>query len=160
MNIFNPTDIDNDVLDKKNMKNSRVTNNKGNLSFGTIPKLNDNFPKGEIHLKLGDSGFYSHNHHEPKGAFGLRHIWDKHGDELNSQNAEDVVKFIESVLQVGAEVIIDPKKSPNKPLIVESNTGMVVVDLKEPQNEEPFYNIITAYDKKAHPGNVMGNLEL
>ena len=46
MNIFNPTDIDNDVLDKKNMKNSRVTNNKGDLSFGTIPKLNDNFPKG------------------------------------------------------------------------------------------------------------------
>ncbi|MFS1985993.1 hypothetical protein BCU00_019800, partial [Vibrio breoganii] len=81
-------------------------------------------------------------------------------DELNSQNAEDVVKFIESVLQVGAEVIIDPKKSPNKPLIVESNTGMVVVDLKELSKRRAFTTSLLPTIRKLIPCNVMGNLEL
>lgn len=158
MSVLLPSDISGGMLNKKNTKNAKVTNSNGETTFGVMPRLNDKFPSGNITLKLGDSGFYDHKTKTLKGAFGLRHIWDKHRSEINAGSAEDVVTFVENVLTTGAEVLLDHNKDPNKPLIVESTHGMLVVELKEPQGEEPYYSVITAYVRKSHPGTLLGKI--
>ncbi len=158
MSILLPHDVSQQMLNSKKTKNAKVTNSNGTCSFGIMPNLNSKFPAGEIILKLGDPGFYDRREKKLKAAFGLRHIWDKHKVEIGATNAFDVIKFIESVITLGAEVLIDSNKDPNKPLIVESTAGMVVVELKQPQGEEPYYSIVTAYDKKRHAGTLVGNL--
>ncbi|CAM3273180.1 hypothetical protein [Moritella viscosa] len=158
MSILLPNDVSQQMLDSKKTKNAKVTNSNGTCSFGVMPNLGARFPTGNIILKLGDSGFYDRNERKLKAAFGLRHIWDKHKVEIGATNAFDVIEFIESVITVGAEIIIDQNKDPNKPLIVESTAGMVVVELKQPQGEEPYYSIVTAYDKTRHAGTLVGNL--
>ncbi|MCA2486255.1 MULTISPECIES: hypothetical protein [Vibrio] len=158
MNVLLPGDVSHQVLNNKKTKNARVTNSKGTTSFGQIPKLNSQFPEAEVILKLGDPGFYDLKVKQLKGAFGLRHIWDKHRSEINAQDASDVVKFIENVIRGGAEVLIEYGKDPNKPIILESSSGMVIVELKRPQGEDPYYSIVTAYDRKSHPGTLMGTL--
>lgn len=52
-----------------------------------------------------------------EGAYGLRHIWDKHRVEIGATSAEDIVIFLESILLAGAEVLIDPKKAKTKRLL-------------------------------------------
>ncbi|EJG0899092.1 hypothetical protein C4H01_RS24445 [Vibrio parahaemolyticus] len=158
MDVLIPNDISNQKLRKKTTQNARVTKNDGVGSFGKVPKLNDAFPEGEIVLKLGSSGFFDPISRDLKKAFGLRHIWDKHRTEIGATTAQDVVAFVESVLQSGAEILIDKNKDPSKPLIVESSVGMVIVELKQPQGEDAYYSIITAYDRKSHPGTLVGNL--
>lgn len=160
MSIFTPNDVSLEMLNinKKTQQNAKVTNSNGAVSFGLMPKLNDNLPQGEVILKLGYKGFYSPREREPKGAFGLRHIWDKHRTEINAQSASDIILFIEEVMISGAEILIDQNKSLEKPLIVESSTGMVIVALKTPQEEDAYYHVVTAYDRKSHPGTLVGNL--
>lgn len=158
MSIFSSNDVSLEMLNKKTQKNAKVTNSTGQLSFGIIPKLNDKLPQGEVILKLGYKGFYSPGDREPKGAFGLRHIWDKHKTEINAQSASDIILFIEDVMVAGAEILIDRNKSLEKPLIVESKTGMVIVELKMPHEEDAYYSVVTAYDRKSHPGTLVGNL--
>lgn len=158
MEVLIPNDISTQTLKAKNQQNARVTKNDGSGSFGRVPRLNDTFPEGEILLKLGNKGFFDPVSKSLKKAFGLRHIWDKHRQEIGATTAQDIVTFVESVLQSGAEIIIDKNKSPTKPLIVESNVGMVIVELKQPLGENAYYSIITAYVRKSHPGTLMGNL--
>lgn len=145
-------------LNSKNAKNTKILTSLGNTFFGVMPQLNADFPEGDIILKLGDSGFYDKRTKQIKSAFGLRHIWDKHRAEIVANNATDIILFIESIITNGANVIIDNSKSKDKPLIVKSNMGMVVVELKTPQNEASYYSIITAYIKKSHPGTLMASL--
>lgn len=159
MDVLIPNDISNGQLNRKNTKNARVTKLDGSSSFGKIPKLNDLFPEGEIFLKLGERGFYNSRLKILQGAFGLRHIWDRHRSEIGASNAEQIIVFIESVLKCGAEILIDENKYPNKPLVVESSSGMVVLELKRPQNENAYYTIITAYQRKSHPGTLMGQIK-
>ncbi len=91
------------------------------------------------------------------GAFGLRHIWDKHRNEFNAQDASDIISFVETIITAGADIIVDTNKGPNKPLIVESSAGMAVLEPKNVMNQ-PSYSIITAYTRKQHPGVLIGNL--
>jgi len=160
MSIFTPNDVSIEMLniDKKTQQNAKVTNSNGSVSFGLMPNLNNNLPQGEVILKLGYKGFYNPREKESKGAFGLRHIWDKHRAEINAKSASDIILFIEEVMIPGADIIIDKKKSLEKPLIVESSTGMVIVALKRPLGEDAYYHVVTAYDRKSHPGILVGNL--
>lgn len=152
MSLLLPSDITEAVLNEKKTKNARVAKSDGSEFFLDLPYMNADFPAGKIILKLGDSGFYNKKTGNLEGAYGLRHIWDKHRTELGATSAEDIVIFLESVLLAGAEVLIDAKKGPNKAIIVESGTGMMILELKKPQGEDPCYSIITAYDRKSHPG--------
>ena len=159
MEVLIPNDICSIKLSNKSTKNARVTKLDGSHVFGKVPSLNDKFPEGDIILKLGYQGFYNSSNNLLQGAFGLRHIWDKHRAEIGATNAEDVVRFVESILKVGADILIDESKHANKPLVIESSTGMVILELKSPQNEDAYYTIITAYDRKSHPGTLMGNIK-
>lgn len=157
MSVFLATDITHQILTGKTTKNAKVTNSQGLCSFGIMPTLSPNFPQGNIILKLGDRGFFCPREKKLKGAFGLRHVWDRHAVEIGASSASDVVIFIEQVITQGAEIIFDKKKSPNKPLIVESSTGMVVVELLNIAGVQ-VYSIVTAYTRKSHPGVLLGTL--
>ncbi|MBJ4496672.1 hypothetical protein JGE14_23070 [Salmonella enterica subsp. enterica serovar Derby] len=152
MNLLLPRDIVEAVLNDKKTKNARVAKCEGSEFFLELPSMNAEFPAGKIILKLGDSGFYNKRTKSLEGAYGLRHIWDKHRVEIGATSAEDIVIFLESILLAGAEVLIDPKKGQNKAIVVESGTGMMILELKKPNGEDPYYSIITAYDRKSHPG--------
>lgn len=155
---MNPHTITTQHLDAKNAKNTKILTTSGDTIFGLMPQLSLDLPEGNIILKLGDSGFYDRHTKQVKSAFGLRHIWDKHRTEIVASNATDIIVFIESIITNGANVMIDNSKSKDKPLIVKSNMGIVVVELKTPQNEPPHYSIITAYTRKSHPGTLMASL--
>ena len=131
-------------------KNQFVTNTSGGLSFGTMPINNHGFAQLEIRLKTG----YIGKGWTRQGAYGVRHIFEKHGSELNLTCPSQVSSFIESIITTGAEVIIDNNKDPLKPLIIESNNGMVITAISGCQS---YYNIISAYDRKQHPGIVIAN---
>jgi len=152
--IFQPNDVTPAIAELRNQKNARVSNNRGQVSFGLFPSNNHNFPVGDIHLKLGFIG----NGHRRSGAFGLRHIWEKHGSELGLTAPQQVSAFIETILQPGANVIVNHSKSPDKPLIVESSNGLITLGMVKPNNESAYYHIITAYGRKSHPGIIIANL--
>lgn len=144
-----PTDITTAILDGKSTKNSIVCTSYGESFFSMFPHVSDTFPSGKICLKLGFGGFGL----SKDGAFGLRHIWEKHRTEINATSALDIVLFLEKVVSAGSVVLIDNKKDPDKPLILESKTGMAVVEFKSGN-----YYITSAYDRKSHKGTVIGNL--
>lgn len=155
MEILLPQDITSAILLEKKKKNSRVCKIDGSEVFFTIPHLSADFPDGKIILKLGDPGYYNKSQQKLEGAYGLRHIWDKHRAEIGATCAEDIVNFLEKILLSGAQVLLDPKKGPNKVIVVESATGMMIVELKKPNNEDAYYSIVTAYARKSHPGTVL-----
>nr|WP_010890242.1 hypothetical protein [Salmonella enterica]AAB91550.1 hypothetical protein [Salmonella enterica subsp. enterica serovar Berta] len=128
------------------------------VNFSRTAKHECRLSRRKIILKLGDSGFYNKRTESLEGAYGLRHIWDKHRVEIGATSAEDIVIFLESILLAGAEVLIDPKKGQNKAIVVESGTGMMILELKKPNGEDPYYSIITAYDRKSHPGTKLHTL--
>ena len=153
--ILTPNDISQQDLIAKNRKNSLIATCDGNDNFGIFPQVHE-FPSGNIYLKLGYAGYYKKGRNSPEGAFGLRHIWDKHRNEFNGQNALDIISFVETIITTGADIIVDLNKDPNKPLVVESSVGMAV--LKPTIGNTPSYSIITAYTRKQHPGVLIGNL--
>jgi len=154
MEILQSSDITLNLATKTTKKNSFIANCSGVQSFGTFPSNNHGFPSVSIYLKLGIIGFGS----ERLGAFGLRHIWEKHGSEIGISLPSQIPSFIESILQPGSVVIIDRNKCPDKPLIIESNAGMIIVGLNQPKNAPEYFNIISAYDRRSHPGIVIATI--
>jgi hypothetical protein len=152
--IYQPQDITTALAGEKSTKNARVANTAGSISYGMFPINNQGFPVAEIILKLGYIGFKANR----DGAFGLRHIWEKHRNEIGLSSPSEIPAFIESILTPGSEVIIDHNKDPRKPLIIESSIGLLTLSLTQPQLELHHYNIITAYARKSHPGIVIATL--
>lgn len=93
----------------------------------------------------------------PVGVFGLRHIWEDHANELSFGCPSEVPGFVEKVISSGTPVLIDSGKNPDSPLVVNSSHGMAVLRyVKAP--EESFYDIITAYNRRNHPGTVIASI--
>ena len=151
--MYQPSDITLALALTKNKKNTIISTTRGQLSFGLFPANNHGFTTGKIILKLGLIG---HGYFR-KGAFGVRHIWEKHGGEIGLTSPIQVVNFIESILIPGAEVILNREKSPDKPIIVESSNGLITLGLTTFKNQVA-YSIITAYDRKNHPGVVIATI--
>jgi len=146
------------MLTGKGTKNARVCTSIGSDFFLDIPSISADFPAGKIILKLGDSGFYNRSSKRLECAYGLRHIWDKHRTEIGATCATDIIIFLEGILHQGAEMLLDSSKGPNKAIVVESGTGMMILELKRPQGEAPYYSVVTAYDRKSHPGILLYTL--
>lgn len=154
MQIYQPSDLNQLVVAAKNNKNSYVASSKGSLSFGVFPANNYGFPTGQIKLKLGHIGVGRNR----QGGFGLRHIWEKHGSECGLTCPTQVPAYLESIITVGAHVLIDKNKDPNKPLILESKVGMAILTINKPNPGDSFYTITSAYSRKSHKGNVIATL--
>lgn len=143
-------------MSEKSKKNSFVCMPCGAFSFGAFPPNNAHFPEGDIRLKLGLVGYITGNN-ERQGAFGLRHIWEKHGSELGLTCPAETIHFIKNVITSGAQVLIDSHKNPDRPIIIESKVGMAILNLQA-STHDVYYSIISAYNRKQHPGTVIAKI--
>ena len=90
----------------KRSKNAFVTTTNGSLSFGIFPKNNAHWPELEVRLKVGFAGFGRTR----SGAFGVKHIYEKHSKEIGITCPSQVSGYIESIITDGATVIVDTVK--------------------------------------------------
>lgn len=155
--VFLPTDLNEAIMAAKSTRNALVVNpNTGGMSFGRIPINNSGIAEGEIYLKLGFIGFGR----EREGAFGARHVWEKHKKDLNIAIPEDTAQTIADILQVGIDIVVnfEVKKHAIRPVLLNTARGRVVVEEKTMEGI-PSYTIISAYGNKDAPGTLIGNLE-
>ncbi len=127
----------------------------GGLSFGRIPKNRSGIPEGEVHLRVGKIGFGK----DKKGAYGARHIWDKHRVDLKITKPENLTTILLKIFMDGAEILVDPNKNidPYRPLILSRKYGMGIVERRG--KDLAAYNVISAYSKTAVPGILIGKFE-
>jgi hypothetical protein len=154
MEIYQPSDLTKILVEDKNQRNAYVASSKNILSFGRFPANNYGFPEGDIKLKLGHIGVGRNR----QGGFGLRHIWEKHGSECGLTCPTQIPAYLERIITVGAHVLIDKDKDPDKPLILESKVGMAILMINTPKPGAIFYTITSAYSRKSHKGNVIATL--
>lgn len=138
-------------MNHKKQKNSVIIRKGGYDNFGLLPFNNNGFESLPIKLKLGLIGFGANR----QGAYGVRHIFEKHKNEIGITCPSEIPGFIERIMISGADVIVDYNKDINKVLCIESKVGMVVFARK---GSNDHYNIITAYDKRSHPGTLIARL--
>lgn len=143
------------LMSEKTRKNSFVCMPCGTFSFGNFPANNANFPQGDIRLRLGYTGYISRP--DRPGAFGLRHIWEKHGTELGLSCPTEAINFIKNVITNGAAVLIDSNKNPDRPIIIENKVGMAILSVHA-NTSDVHYSIISAYSRKQHPGTIIATL--
>lgn len=155
--VFQSSDLSKDVMSARTTKNAFVTNpNTGSLSFGKIPANNFGITEGEIYLKLGSIGFGRSR----EGAFGARHVWEKHKKDLAIPSPEVTAQVVADILQEGVEVIVnfDAKEQHLRPVVLNTTKGRVILEEKA-INGVACYTIISAYGNRNAPGTVIGNLE-
>ncbi|WP_299143133.1 hypothetical protein [uncultured Vibrio sp.] len=150
--------LTNDFMSKRNKRGTKVINpNTDKTSFGRIPKNNNGIPEGEIYLKVGIIG------HGPTrtGAFGARHIWEKHKVDLKISQSTNVPAIIASILEEGVDVLVNfqASHSPARAIVLNTNIGRVALKQEQDKNGRFSYTIISAYGNKNAPGTVIGTLE-
>ncbi|HAS6415324.1 TPA: hypothetical protein I7256_22710 [Vibrio vulnificus] len=149
-----------DVMTHNRTKNALIESANGVVSFGLFPENNNGFPSADIRLKLGYIGFTGRKkgvYVQREGAYGLRHIFEKHNQELGMSCPSEVISYVKSVISPGAEILVDYRKAPDKPLVIESSTGIIVLSLNG-VGANQHYNIITAYSRFSHPGTVIATI--
>ncbi|MBU1468572.1 MAG: hypothetical protein KJ868_13130 [Gammaproteobacteria bacterium] len=141
------------VMTHNRTKNALIESASSVVSFGFFPENNNGFPSAKICLKLGFIGSGKGR----AGAYGLRHIFEKHGGELGMTCPSEVVSYVKSIIKPGSEILVDYKKEPDRPLVIESSTGLIVLALAG-VGESKHYNIISAYTRFSHPGTVIATI--
>ncbi|MGL5719548.1 MAG: hypothetical protein ACRCYP_01955 [Alphaproteobacteria bacterium] len=156
--VYSATDLNALVMADKKQKNAFVVNPiTGGLSFGRIPDNNNGIDAGEIYLKLGLVGHGK----QRKGAFGVRHVWEKHQVDLGISKSEDTPSVIASILTEGADILVDMTSSstPARPIVLNTSLGIVVLEKKLEQGTGVvYYSLVSAYGKKNMTGTVIGKL--
>ena len=142
-----------DVMTHNRTKNALIESSNGVVSFGLFPENKNGFPSVDMRLKLGFVG----SGRGRTGAYGLRHIFEKHNQELGMSCPSEVISYVKSVISPGAEILVDYRKAPDKPLVIESSTGIIVLSLNG-VGANQHYNIITAYSRFSHPGTVIATI--
>lgn len=147
------------LLTSSSTKNTKVFSPTNKLSYGRIPAAPAfNIEAGEVYLRLGLVGKFVKKGQPKLGAFGARHIWDKHRSDLNLQYPSDIPKVVASILRNGADVLVDKSKSAVKPLVLNSNVGIVILQPKKTAEGGIEYSIVSAYGRRNHKGTVIGQL--
>lgn len=143
------------LLTSSSTKNRKVFSPTNKLSYGRIPDAPAfNIKAGDIYLRLGFSGSGKNK----SGAFGARHIWDKHRGDLSLQYPSDIPKVVASILSKGANVLVDKSKSADRPLVLNSNVGIVILQPKKTAEGGIEYSIVSAYGRRNHKGTVIRQL--
>ena len=144
------------LLQSSQCPNSRILTSDGKEVFCRFPANKHNLPEGNVILKLGKVGVKRGS--QRIGAYGLRHIFEKHRRDLKLKNAEDAVMFVEKVLTKGSRVFIDRLKS-DKPIVISASIGLVILEPKIVRGQEACYSVVTAYARKAHPGVLIAKVQ-
>lgn len=147
------------TINQKKNKNSKILNPSiEQLSFGQVPQNNNHVPSGHIYLRLGDKGVVRGGN--IVGAFGARHVWDKHRKDLNLSKPQDIAIRIGSIMTAGVDILIDPTRATSsvRPVVLNTAIGVVALQLKHSASGVPEYSIVSAYGRKTNPGIVIGKL--
>lgn len=151
-------DLTAELLADKTTKNTKVINpNTNNLSFGRIPQNNNNIPEGDIYLRLGLIGVTPSR----SGAFGARHVWEKHKTDLQINNLQDIPHVVANILQPGSDILVDLNRNhdPHRTVVLNTSAGLVILEQKHSQTGITEYSIVTAYNRRNSRGVVIGKLE-
>lgn len=156
--IFQATDLNDTLMSDSKSKGSKVANpNTGKLSYGHIPENNNGIPNGPIYLKLGLVGSGGGR----QGAFGARHVWEKHKSDLNISTPEETPQVIANILASGVNVLVNfnAGHSPHRPVVLNTSMGRVALTPYKEVGGVDAYSIVSAYGNKNAPGTVIGKLE-
>lgn len=150
--VYQPSDLSEEVINGKNTKNALVTNPQtGGLSFGKIPPNNNGVSEGEIYLKLGLAG----HGRLRKGAFGARHVWEKHKSDLGITTPDQTPMIIAEILSEGVDILLSTTDA--RPIALNTKYGVVILEEKV-IDQVTSYSIVSAYGKKNIAGIVIGQL--
>lgn len=150
--MYQPSDLSEEVINGKNTKNALVTNPQtGGLSFGKIPPNNNGVSEGEIYLKLGLAG----HGRLRKGAFGARHVWEKHKSDLGITTPDQTPMIIAEILSEGVDILLSTTDA--RPIALNTKYGVVILEEKV-IDQVVSYSIVSAYGKKNIAGIVIGQL--
>ena len=151
--MLKKTDLTCKLMVANTTKNNKVLNpESGTLVFGKIPDNPTGIPSGLIYLRLG----YIGNGATRKGAFGARHIREKHKTDLSILKPEDVPKTLADILVAGVDILYEDS---NKPVVLNTRQGLVSLQLKKDPNGSNEYSIVSAYGRKDSRGVVFAKLE-
>lgn len=151
--MTNYTVLTSALMEANTTKNRKVLNPVNNtIVFGKIPDNPTGIPSGLIHLRLGYVGF---GHHR-EGAFGARHIWEKHKTDLSIAKPEDLSLILAEILVEGVNVLYEDE---SKPLVLNTEKGLVALQYKKSFGGLGEYSIITAYGRRDSRGVVFAKLE-
>ncbi len=145
-----------------NKKNQKIINpSTGGYSFGQIPEGSGPLLGGEIYLKLGYIGHGHPNDPNKKGATGARHIYEKHGLELNLDYFNLVPSFVNRILQDEASILIDKNRANyiKAPIVVNSPHGMVALGQNGSPESGISYEIVSAYERNDQKGTKVGEIK-
>lgn len=138
--------------------------------FGVFPEITKyglNFPMGPIYLLNGE-------HRGKNRGFGLEHIVAEHGHQLRNQfkNLECVntmaIHYVADLLSAGMPIYcefdglpsasVKHSYSAHKSTVVNSAKGSVVLELRLDGQNQHFYAVITAFNRRQGKGTEIGRL--
>jgi len=147
------TELTDELLSMTKMKNVKVLNPvTGTLIFGKVPANLSGIPSGFIYLRLG----YVANGYLRQGAFGARHVWEKHRKDLNINAPENLPQILADILVVGVDILYE---ATNKPAVLNTHKGLVSLQLKKDSTGSDEYSIVSAYNSRRSRGTVFAKLE-
>jgi hypothetical protein len=149
------TELTLEIASLSSTKQRRIINpHTEGYIYGCIPP-NSIIEAGNIFLCLG----YVGHSRKKLGAFGARHIWDKHKRDLGLSIFSEVPSAVAALLVEGSDVLVDYSKGgEDKPIVVNTSSGMVSLQARI-INSVVEYHVITAYDRKNHPGTVVAQIK-
>jgi hypothetical protein len=152
-NFLAAAHITNELISRQNMRGTRIINPRtGLMNFGSVP-VNSHVPDGLIYLKLGWPGFGPNK----TGAFGARHIWDKHRGEWPGLTPEQIPEKVLDILVPGADILLH--QGAGKIITLNTSKGMVVLQ-EEREGLGFIYSVVTAYTRKDPKGIKIAQLQI
>jgi len=128
--------------------------------FGRMPPIKY---KGKIHYQEGLIYLRHGEHRVPNKGFGVQHIWAEHEVELKMMGYEG----IDSVAQYVSDIIVyqgpvycnfQTKRSKIRMSVIKSDKGLAIIEHKIDGNNNPYYSVVTAFDKKTAQGTMVGRV--
>lgn len=151
--MLNSKELTLKLMSSNSTKNNKIINpESGSVIFAEVPENKTGIPSGFINLKLGFIG----TGRDRRGAFGARHIWEKHKLDLNIQSPDLLPQIIKDILQPGVDILYESK---DKPVVLNTVKGLVSLQLKKDALGNNEYSIISAYGRKNSRGVVFAQLK-
>jgi len=151
--MLKATDLTIALMSSNTTKNNKILNPaNGTLVFGKIPENPTGIPSGYIYLRLG----YVGKGYNRAGAFGARHIWEKHKADLCITRPENTPIKLAQMLTEGVDVLYE---DANKPVVLNTSQGIISLQLKKGEDGTNEYSIVSAYYRTQARGIVFCKLE-
>ncbi len=92
---------------------------------------------------------------------GARHIYEKHGPELNMDYFNQVPSFVSRILEDGASILVNKNRANHikAPVVVNSPHGMVALGRNGSVDSGISYEVVSAYERNDPKGTKVGEIK-